>query len=167
MGIGLPWSFLNSLQLHFVLHLRMAILNDKWNTSGYGFSYCSGQFLTYTRIKTYLTTHQKLPKTDNRICQVDFLLESISRVFLMSLILSRNQRPRGYSSFWEIHCPEDTPPSESVANPKSILSVPSKMVVTTDLSDICSHSWSLLRCQVISHFKCYNNSYFSTNCYRS
>ena len=42
---------------------------------------------------------------------------------------------------------EDTS-SESVATPRSVLLVPSKTTSTTDLIDICLHSWSPLRHQV-------------------
>ena len=46
---------------------------------------------------------------------------------------------RGHS-FWRINGPEDTHPSESISTLRLILPVPSKMVTTTDLTDIRLYS---------------------------
>ena len=82
------------------------------------------------------------------------------------LLLLRNQRPRWHLSFRQIHCLEDSSPSESVSSLRSIHPITSKTDATTDLINICLHSWSQLRHLVISHFKRCNNSYFSADCYR-
>ena len=61
-----------------------------------GLTRCSGQFLTCTKIKARVLSHQELPKTDNRVCQVELLPESIVQLFLRTL-LPRNPLPREHS----------------------------------------------------------------------
>ena len=60
---------------------------------------------------------------------------------------------RGLSSFRRLNYSETTPPSESIAIPSLILSVPGKTNETTDLLDHHLYSRRSLRCQIIPSFK--------------
>ena len=88
-------------------------------------------FWPYSKIKRCVPPHQKLPKT-NMVCQAKLLPRNIAQPFPRTFLLLKSQPPRGHSFSREIHCPEDAPPFESVATPRSILSVPSKMTASTD-----------------------------------
>jgi len=119
---------------------------------------CSGQFLTCIRIKTCVPSHQKLPRTDNMVCKVELLPDSFAQWFSRSHPFLRNQGPWGHSSFRGIYCPKDDPHSGCIITSRTILSDPSKTVIATVLLDIRQHSWIPLPCQLITYFKCCNNS---------
>ena len=77
-----------------------SIFSLKFEERGSGGGICSGLFLICTVIKTCILSYQKLLKTDNRVCQTELLPESITQLFLMTL-LPRIQQPQEYSFFWE------------------------------------------------------------------
>ena len=97
---------------------------------------------------TRVPSHQNLPKTEDKMCQLNISLKHHSAVPEVTSF-----RSQGHSSFRRLNCLETTP-SKSIAIPKSIFPVLGETEATTDLLDHRLHSWRSLRHQFFSRFKC-------------
>ena len=102
---------------------------------------CSGQFLTYIKIRTRVPPHQKLLKADDKISRPNTSLQNTIWF------------PRGRSSFREHRHPETSS------------SISSNMTVAINSIDIRLYIWSPLHSQNIPYFKQCNNPYSNADCY--
>ena len=87
---------------------------------------CSGQFMTYTKIRTRVPPHQNPPKEDDKISCPNTSLQSTTRFFPRPLLLPKEQLSQGYS-FGE-HRRHETRSS-----------IPIKVTVITNPIDILLH----------------------------